>query len=225
MTKENKTLQVLGCLPMALNILLEIANEANDFNTFNIYKNVSVDEIQEAFEPQKNWNVTLFEPMEKYETFTKNDVFAISVVGVKSKESVYHWFKEKTNIDNSQLINLIHPKAFVSKSAKLNYGLQVEPQSTIAACASIGFGVNIKRNSSIGHHSEIGDFATINPGATISSYVKIGKKTMIGSGVSVKNNIKIGENCIIGVGSVVVKDIPSNTIAYGNPCKVYKQNT
>ncbi|MDM1550616.1 hypothetical protein HX095_05255 [Empedobacter falsenii] len=36
--------------------------------------------------------------------------------------------------------------------------------------------------------------------------------------------VTIGDNTIIGAGSVVTKDIPSNVIAVGNPCKVIKEN-
>jgi hypothetical protein len=35
--------------------------------------------------------------------------------------------------------------------------------------------------------------------------------------------VKIGKNCWIGAGSVVVKDIPSNVVAVGNPCKVIRK--
>ena len=34
--------------------------------------------------------------------------------------------------------------------------------------------------------------------------------------------VKIGDNTVIGAGSVVNKDIPSNVVAVGNPCKVIK---
>jgi maltose O-acetyltransferase len=34
--------------------------------------------------------------------------------------------------------------------------------------------------------------------------------------------VTIGDNTIIGITSVVVKDIPSNVVAAGNPCKVIK---
>lgn len=34
--------------------------------------------------------------------------------------------------------------------------------------------------------------------------------------------VTFGDNCVIGAGSVVVKDIPSNSVAVGNPCKVVK---
>ena len=35
--------------------------------------------------------------------------------------------------------------------------------------------------------------------------------------------VAIGDNVTIGAGSVVTKDIPSNSIAVGNPCKVIKK--
>ena len=45
----------------------------------------------------------------------------------------------------------------------------------------------------------------------------------IGGNVVVLLGVTIGDNVVIGAGSIVNKDIPSNTIAVGNPCKVIKQ--
>lgn len=42
---------------------------------------------------------------------------------------------------------------------------------------------------------------------------------MIGGGVTIVPGVTIGDNTVIGAGSVVVKDIPSNVLAVGNPCK------
>jgi len=44
--------------------------------------------------------------------------------------------------------------------------------------------------------------------------------TMLDGGVTVCPGVSIGDRCIIGAGSVVVKDIPSDSLAVGNPCKV-----
>ncbi len=52
--------------------------------------------------------------------------------------------------------------------------------------------------------------------------VKIGKNVWIGSNVTIIPGVTIGDNSIIGAGSVVVKNIPDNTIAACNPCKVIK---
>ena len=45
----------------------------------------------------------------------------------------------------------------------------------------------------------------------------------IGANVTITPGVKIGENSVIGAGSVVTKDIPANSIAVGNPCKVLRE--
>ena len=52
--------------------------------------------------------------------------------------------------------------------------------------------------------------------------VTIGNNVWIGGSVTILPGVTIGDNVSIGAGSVVVKDIPSNTVAVGNPCKVIK---
>ena len=44
----------------------------------------------------------------------------------------------------------------------------------------------------------------------------------IGGGTIICPGVKIGRNTVIGAGSVVVKDIPANCVAVGNPCRVIK---
>lgn len=52
--------------------------------------------------------------------------------------------------------------------------------------------------------------------------VSIGDNVWIGGSVTILPGVKIGDNVTIGAGSVVTKDIPSNSVAVGNPCKVIK---
>lgn len=53
--------------------------------------------------------------------------------------------------------------------------------------------------------------------------VTVGSHSWIGGDVVITPGVTIGENCVIGAGSVVTKDIPANSIAVGNPCKVIRQ--
>ena len=53
--------------------------------------------------------------------------------------------------------------------------------------------------------------------------VKIGNNCWIGGSVTILPGAVIGDNVTIGAGSVVVTDIPSNTVAAGNPCKIIKK--
>ena len=52
--------------------------------------------------------------------------------------------------------------------------------------------------------------------------VTIGNNVWIGGSVTILPGVTIGDNVTIGAGSVVVKDIPSNVIAVGNPCRVIR---
>ena len=52
--------------------------------------------------------------------------------------------------------------------------------------------------------------------------VTIGNNVWIGGSVTILPGVTIGDNVTIGAGSVVTKDIPSGTVAVGNPCKVIK---
>lgn len=52
--------------------------------------------------------------------------------------------------------------------------------------------------------------------------VTIGDNVWIGGSVTILPGVTIGDNVTIGAGSVVTKDIPSNSVAVGNPCRVIK---
>lgn len=67
------------------------------------------------------------------------------------------------------------------------------------------------------------DYETRNKGLEYTKPIEIGNNVWIGGNVVVLPGVKIGDNVVIGAGSVVTKDIPSNVVAVGNPCKVIKQ--
>ncbi len=54
--------------------------------------------------------------------------------------------------------------------------------------------------------------------------VTIGEDCWIGGGVIICPGVRIGERCIIGAGSVVTKDIPSDSVAAGNPARIIRTN-
>ena len=52
--------------------------------------------------------------------------------------------------------------------------------------------------------------------------IKVGDNVWFGGNVCVLAGVTIGSNTVIGAGSVVTKNIPSNVVAVGNPCKVIR---
>lgn len=53
--------------------------------------------------------------------------------------------------------------------------------------------------------------------------ITIGDNVWVGGNVVFNPGVTIGDNVVIGSGSIVTKDIPSNVIAVGNPCKVLRE--
>lgn len=64
-----------------------------------------------------------------------------------------------------------------------------------------------------------------NEGLEFGYPITIGNDVWIGGNVTINPGVTIGDNVVIGSGSVVTKDIPSNVIACGNPCKVLRKIT
>ncbi len=133
----------------------------------------------------------------------------------------------------------ISKESFIAKSSQIIGDVEIGENSSVWFNATIrgdlgkiiiGNGVSIQDNCVI--HSEkngvntIEDRVVIGHGAIIHG-TQIGSDTIIGMGAILLTKSKIGKNCIIGAGSLVTEgtEIPDNSIAFGNPCKVIKQTT
>ncbi len=67
------------------------------------------------------------------------------------------------------------------------------------------------------------DYKIRNKGLEYAKPINVGNNVWFGGNVCVLPGVTIGDNVVIGAGSVVNKDIPSNCVAVGNPCKIIKQ--
>jgi len=94
----------------------------------------------------------------------------------------------------------------------------------ILDCAKVEFGDNVFIAPNCGFYTAGHPIeAEIrNAGLEYAKPIKVGNNVWIGGNVTVLPGVTIGDNVTIGAGSVVTKDIPSNTVAVGNPCKVIR---
>ena len=60
-------------------------------------------------------------------------------------------------------------------------------------------------------------------GPELAAPITIGDNVWLGGGVIIGPGVTIGENTTIGAGSIVVKTIPANVLAVGNPCRVVRK--
>ena len=146
--------------------------------------------------------------------------YVICPTRVVNKVKMFETFK----IPTDSFVSLFHDMCSISKTASVGVGCVVNAGVVIAGQTTIGDLVFINRGVTIGHHTKIGKFTTINPACNIAGDVTIGEKCEIGIGATIIDGITIGNNVVIGAGSLVLKDIPDNVVAYGNPCKMIREN-
>ena len=130
--------------------------------------------------------------------------------------------------------------------AEIGEGCYIEPPfHANFGGAHVHFGKNIYANFNLtlvdDTHIYVGDYTMFGPNVTVATAghpilpevrekmyqynfpIHIGKNCWIGAGVVIVPGITIGDNVVIGAGSVVTKDLPSNVVAVGNPCRVLRE--
>jgi len=113
----------------------------------------------------------------------------------------------------------VGPFVEIQKNALIGKGSKVSSHSFICS------GVSLGENTFVGHGVMfINDI--FSDSDSINEWKK--RETIIGKNVRIGSNstilpVVIGDNTIIGAGSVVTKNIPSNSIAYGNPAKIKRR--
>ncbi len=150
--------------------------------------------------------------------------------------------------------NQIMPSDFKAREAKLRTIIEntgKDPIVNTPFWCDFGYSVTIGDNFFANHNCQLvgigkitfGDYVFIAPNCTFTTAehaldveqrneglevalpITIGNNVWIGAGVTVLGGVTIGDNTVIGAGSVVTKDIPSNVIAVGVPCRVMREIT
>lgn len=123
---------------------------------------------------------------------------------------------------------------YIAESAKIGYGTKIGAGHDIGKYVVIGRNCNIQCHVSISDNWRICDEVFIGPGVkfandkymngTINAGI-VFSGARIGMGSKIGAGVHIGENARIGQGSNVIKDIPANVWAFGNPARVIRPLT
>lgn len=116
--------------------------------------------------------------------------------------------------------NIIDPTAVIARDVILEKGIFIGKRAVVNARSRIEEGAIVNTAAVIEHDCEIGAFAHISPGCTLCGGVRVGADSHIGAGSVVRQLITIGDRVLAGSGSNIVKPLPDDVVAYGNPCKV-----
>lgn len=107
----------------------------------------------------------------------------------------------------------------VGKNFYANYNLVILDEATVI------FGDNVFIAPNCGFYTAAHPLEADarNKGLEYARPIHVGDNVWFGAGVSVLHGVTICDNYVIGAGSVVSRDIPSNSVAVGNPCKTIKK--
>ncbi len=132
-----------------------------------------------------------------------------------------------------KLLGKTKEKLFIEPPFRCDYGYNVEVGENFYAnynliildCAKVVIGDNVLIGPNVslltaGHplHHEIRNLE-----CEFAFPIHIGDNVWLGGNVVINPGIKIGDRSVIGSGSVVTRDIPSDVVAVGNPCKVLRK--
>lgn len=182
---------------------------------------------------ESKWNTTINGvPVEPFTNFSEEamkriekkyhtNLFFISFGTMKCRKPVFEYL----SCHGWQAVNVIHPDAVVSPTAKLGKGVLIECGCLVTPSPVIGDNVVVNTGSQVNHDNIVEDHVYIASGVILSGGVTIGNNTLLDDGVIITLGTKVGKDCLIGAGAIVTKDIPDGVVAYGNPCKVIRENT
>lgn len=117
------------------------------------------------------------------------------------------------------LPNIVHPRAFVSPSARLGCGNLIKAGAVVETESAIGDCCIVDNLAVVPHHNTIGDGVHLAPGVALGGGCKVGDLTLIGVGACVASRISVGRNVIVRPGSVVLSDIPDDALVGGDPAR------
>ena len=118
---------------------------------------------------------------------------------------------------------LVHPTVDIPASSCVE-GAIVCKYAFVSCNTKIGANSLILPNVCIGHDCDFGESCVVASGAQFGGCVKFGARVYIGMATAVKETMTVGADSIVSMSSSVVREIPENVIALGNPARPMRNN-
>lgn len=118
-----------------------------------------------------------------------------------------------------RLANVVHPRAYVSPTARMGMGVFVGPGAIVHAEASVADHAIINTGAIVEHHCVVGENAHIAPRVALGGDVRVGPDSLVGIGATALPGVRIGSGCTLGAGSALIRDLGDRRTAVGVPAR------
>jgi sugar O-acyltransferase (sialic acid O-acetyltransferase NeuD family) len=119
----------------------------------------------------------------------------------------------------ARFLTLVHPRAYVARSAQLGAGCIISPFATVGSFARLGEQVVLTFYASVGHDARVGDCAVLSPYAVTNGGSALGECAFLGARATVNPGKRVGANAKVVAGAVIYHDVPDNALARGSAAR------
>lgn len=118
-----------------------------------------------------------------------------------------------------RLATLVAPSAFVTSTARIGPGSVIYPNCFVGHHADLGARTFALSGCVINHDVRLADDVILASGVTIAGFVRVEAGCYLGQASTIRQHLRIGRGSLIGMGSVVIRDVPPNSVMVGNPAR------
>lgn len=144
-----------------------------------------------------------------------NDLLLCSIGDPTTRQKLCELLTER----GATFTTFIHDTVLIGGKVNLGLGTVICPRVILSTDIDVGHQVHVNAACTIGHDVQIGSFTTLSSNCNLTGHVKVGSNVFIGTAVTIIPGKSVGDRTRVGAGSVVLRTLPPDISAFGNPCR------
>lgn len=175
--------------------------------------------IDDVLQSKREYGLDVFSFDEMRHAFKPDEIeLSISLGEPEYREMLYNRIKAA----GYSLARLVDPDAVIAGTARLGEGVIIT-KCLIVSDVVISDNSMVLWDAIIGHDVVVGSHTVIAVGAFIGGHCKIGNKVYVGVRAILRDRILVEDTAVLALGSVIVKSVPGDVVALGNPARFIKK--